>query len=372
MIAILKDYDLNKYCIGCFSTCQQTDAALKEKGLNIFHYADGRMHILSENAAFDVVPQTAAFFEELHDFDTLQVFSSGMVRLQCSEYSEENTLFVTSACNSNCVMCPSANNSRRFAEIPQAAELLELVRHYPNNIDHLTITGGEPFLLREELFPVLAQLKANHNETEYLVLTNGRIFCLDRYVQQLAETAPRYTTLAIPIHGSTAEKHDAITRAKGSFAQTVSGISKLLAARIPIELRIVVSKLNADDITNTAQMIAALFPTVTNVNFIGLEMLGNAAANQADVWLRYKTAFEASRQAADILIAARINTGFYNFPLCAVSPAYWPICQKSISDYKRSFPAPCEHCSKNHICGGVFEGSLRFALADMKPFEERT
>ncbi|MBR5502796.1 MAG: His-Xaa-Ser system radical SAM maturase HxsC [Oscillospiraceae bacterium] len=371
MTAILKNYNLNKYCIGCFSTCEQTDMQLRAKKLNIFHYQDGRLHILSENAAFDVVPQTAEFFEDLHDFDVLQVFSGGLVRLQCSEYSEENTLFVTSACNSNCVMCPSADNSRRLGEIPQAAELIELVRHYPKNVDHITITGGEPFLLRDEIFPVLEQLKAEHNETEYLVLTNGRIFCLDRYVQQLTQTAPRYTTLAIPIHGSTAEKHDAITRVNGSFAQTVSGISKLLAAHIPIELRIVVSKLNADDIVATAKMIAALFPTVTNVNFIGLEMLGNAAVNSSEVWLPYRTAFEKCRQAADILIANEINTGFYNFPLCAVDPAYWAICQKSISDYKRSFPAPCEHCSKNHICGGVFAGSLRFALQDMKPFEDR-
>lgn len=267
-------------------------------------------------------------------------------------------------------MCPSGDYSRREGIIPEYDEILELVRHYPTAASHITITGGEPFMFREPMFRVLSYLRENLCETEFLILTNGRIFCLNRYVEQLIHSIPRYTTLAIPLHGSTQELHDSITRAEGSFMQTLSGITKLLAARITVELRIVVSRLNYGDLENIARLIVDQIPGIYTVHFIGLEMLGNAAVNSKAVWLPYREAFNAARPAIDLLIAAGINVALYNYPLCAVDHAYWPLCKKSISEYKRNFPAACQVCVYNHICGGVFAGSRRFAEKDLCPFKE--
>ena len=366
----LANYNLGKCYIGCFSTSPEIDAYLSERCLNPIHYDNGFLTLENEGSAFPISEEQTAFFEDLHDLDVLEIFDNGAVRLQCSEYADDNTLFITSKCNSNCVMCPSGDYSRREGVIPEAEEIMELVRHYPYNTKHITITGGEPFLFRDAMFQVLSSLKENLRETEFLILTNGRIFCLDKYVEQLGQTVPRHTTLAIPLHGSTANRHDAITRTAGSFSQTISGISKLLAAHIPVELRIVVSRLNADDLASIARLIINQIPRVYSVHFIGLEMLGNAAVNSADVWIPYHVAFIALKEAADLLIHAGINVAFYNFPLCAVERAYWPICKKSISEYKRNFPNPCQRCKQNQNCGGVFSGSLRYSISDLQPFEE--
>lgn len=95
----------------------------------------------------------------LHDFDVLEISDDGAVRVQFSEYWDDNTLFITSKCNSNCVMCPSSEYSRRAGVIPEESEIMELLRHFSPCAKHITITGGEPFLFRQSMFRVLEYCK---------------------------------------------------------------------------------------------------------------------------------------------------------------------------------------------------------------------
>ena len=354
----ISNYDLNKCYIGCFSFDYETDQFLLEKDLNIVSYEDGKLIIKNENKQYLIDEEYQDFFEEREEFDVIEIYDNGYVQLLYSRKSDDNTLFITPKCNSNCIMCPSSDYSRREGEAVSKEELLDIVRYYPNTVKHITITGGEPFLIGEELFDVLRYLKDNLNESEYLILTNGRIFCLDKYVKKLVEAIPERTTLAIPIHSFCAEKHDAITRSNGSFDQTLSGISKLIAAGVTIEIRIVVSKLNYEDVYETAKMIAKYFKGAYCVNFIGLEMLGNAAKYNDKVWIGYREAFESIKEAIDYLMMSGINVGIYNFPLCSVDKRYWMITKKSISDYKIKYPEECERCSIKKRCGGIFAGSL--------------
>lgn len=370
MISFIPDYKLKRGIIASYSSNPETDYVLQQNGCNILHYDNGFIDLPQEGYRARINPEQASFFESLQDYDVIEIYSSGIVRLQCSLYSSENTLFITSKCNSNCVMCPSSDASRRKGVIPEDTEMLDLVRHYPKGIKHITITGGEPFLFRDKMFETLAYLKENHNDAEYLILTNGRIFCLDRYVDSLVQSMPRGTILAIPIHGSTDASHDAITRAPGSFSQTISGITKLLSLKVPIEIRIVVSRLNRDDLSAIAHLIVSKMPTVYRVHFIGLEMLGNAAVAQERVWLPYREAFEASKEAIDTLISCGINVALYNFPLCQITPKYWPLCMQSISDYKQNYSEKCSSCKKRSVCGGVFSSSMKYAEKDLCPLKE--
>ena len=52
--------------------------------------------------------------------------------------------------------------------------------------DYLTITGGEPTLLGDNLFALIKQLKMSLPDTELHVLTNGRTFAWPQYTQQFA------------------------------------------------------------------------------------------------------------------------------------------------------------------------------------------
>ena len=65
-----------------------------------------------------------------------------------------------------------------------------------------------------------------------------------------------------------------------------------------LEIRVVVSKLNCADISNIADIILHI-PRVTVVNFIGLEMCGNAIKNRDRVWIDYSEAANACEDAIE-------------------------------------------------------------------------
>ena len=298
MILHIPNYSLGQCYIGCYSTSEITDTSLQQDGLNAIHYRDGEVVLDNANTHYTIPAEDAQFFDTLHDFDVLEISDDGAVRVQFSEYWDDNTLFITSKCNSNCVMCPSSEYSRRAGVIPEESEIMELLRHFSPCAKHITITGGEPFLFRQSMFRVLEYCKERFCSTEFLILTNGRVFCIDDYADMLSHAISPNTILAIPLHGSNAALHDSITQAQGSFSQTVSGITRLLHLQVPVEIRVVVSKYNSYDLLDLAKLIAETMPTAYRVHFIGLEMLGNAAANSKNVWIPYSEAFAAIKPAA--------------------------------------------------------------------------
>ena len=145
------------------------------------------------------------------------------------------------------------------------------------------------------------------------------------------------------------------------------GIRNLLAAHIAVELRIVVSKLNYLYLVDIARLIAIEFPQVMTVNFVGLETLGNCAKNFHAVYIDYRESFAKIRPAAQLLIDAGINVSLYNYPLCTVERAYWPLCRRSITPYKIRYAPACSNCEAHAFCGGYFASTLAIAGPNVIP-----
>ena len=280
--------------------------------------------------------------------------------------SLDNAFFVTGKCNSNCIMCPSPNVSRQKGKNSDVDKLIEIAKHIPSDTPHLTITGGEPFMIGRDIFRFIQYLHDKFTCTEFLFLTNGRIFAVDSFMKKFIETVPDNSIVAIPIHGSNAQINDMITQSKGSFAQTVKGIKQLLKANIRVELRIVVSKLNASDLHDLALFISQEFSEVEYVSIMAMEMTGSARVNQDKVWISYKEAGRLAQDAALVLIENGIDVRLYNFPLCSVSKEFWTLCKKSISPYKVRYSEVCDECEMKKSCGGVFAGTLSLEKGELK------
>lgn len=365
MIVRLENYEFGKKCVSLALT-EHAFQILKNKKLNTAYLCENELLFWPENQSLLVSDENAIRFRQCDSFDVFQISEDGRSFLFYNNESLDNAIMITTKCNSNCVMCPAPDYARKKDSDINPDELLGLIKHIPSDAVHLTITGGEPFIIGEKIFDIFMSLKVQCPHTRYLLLTNGRALSYAPYMKKFCETVPQNIMVGIPLHGYDAITHDLITQSPGGFQQTWIGIKNLLHFGFRVELRIVVSKLNYQYIDKIADLIIREFKVVSSVKVMGLEMLGNAAKNSDDVWISYSDAFQAAKIGIDKLINYGIDVALYNFPLCAVSEEYHYICLKSITDYKVRYEEECESCIFKDACGGIFVGTIRLAGKDVK------
>lgn len=337
-----------------------------EKDLSVLYVGKAEIVLLPDDV---VLSNDISDVEQLHRFnnyDVLEIWENGIVNRRYNDQSDDNYFFVTGSCNSNCVMCPSPEVTRKNVPQTNISDLIELAKHIPSDAPHLTITGGEPFLVGEPIFPFIQYLKESFPITEFLFLTNGRVFSIEKYLQQFVESVPSNSIVAIPIHGSCDSVHDSITRADGSFMQTKRGIKLLLKNNIRVEIRVVVSRLNILDFDKIADIIISQFKGIEYVSVIAMEMTGNARVNMEQVWIPYREAFDSIASALRKLIENGVDVKLYNFPICTVQKPFWTLCEKSISENKVRFAESCDECKYKAACGGVFAGTFQLERDELK------
>lgn len=353
----ISDYS-GKHQIVSLSLDDRTQNDLMEECVDQIRVCDDKIiaypsaDIISEN--LDLI----AKLKEFNDYDVLEIYEDGSVYRRYDDSSSENIFFITEKCNSNCIMCPSPDASRRRGVNARIDELIDLASHIPSDVSHITITGGEPFMIGKSLFELLDFCKSKFENTDFLLLTNGRIFAVSDYCELLKNSIPNNMIIGIPLHGSIPDIHDSITRAPNSFLQTVTGVKNLQRIGINTEIRIVVCKPNLKDIPNIARLIIDELGMVNHVSIMAMEMTGNAHINSEAVWVPYRESFKYVREAADLLIASEIDVRLYNFPLCTVTPEYRTLCYKSISSWKVRYSEVCDECTIKDACGGAFAGTI--------------
>lgn len=306
-----------------------------------------------ENAVYALDDSNRSDFAALNNGDIVEITDTGRCIRRFNITENDVTVYLGGQCNSNCVMCPSFDIERQ--ELPEdEAYVRSFIKLLPEELSNYVVTGGEPTLQLNLFFKAMGLLAEKIPKAEALLLTNGRSFSSDKVVERLLKKCPPYLTVAIPVHGSMPQIHDMITQAEGSFEQTMQGISKLLYHHVAVEIRIVVTQLNKDDIENIADMICKRFPSVLRVNFISLEVRGNCFINKEMIYISPKDSFEMSKKAIQQLLMNGIDVGLYNYPMCHVDSGYRFLCKKSISPDKVRYPEECGACKLKDKCGGMF------------------
>lgn len=361
------------YGTGHIAAIAKTEQAVEnllaeEKNILFVDAVRRQYRFLPENEQVALDDKVALRLEDMAEFDVLEWYSDSRFRVLFRDDSNDNALVVTNKCNSNCVMCPCGEYLRRMPANESVEHLCQIIEYMPSDARHLTITGGEPTLWGDALLPVLKKLREHFEDfTQFQFLTNGRAFSSKGYFQKFLEAVPTTTYYGIPLYAYSPETHDPITRAPGSFVQTVEGIQALLRSGASVELRIVISKLNQNHMDRLAKYIVETFQGLSHVAIMATEMSGAAAVNRDVVWIDYQDAFRASKNAIKILLAGGIDVRLYNFPLCKVERGYWSLCWKSISDYKIRYYGTCQTCKVKALCGGVFQTTLGLTKMELNP-----
>lgn len=367
MVRFLSQYKGN-YKIFIVSKCKETTDFLLSENLTVGELRNDSLTIFPDNIIIPILDNEKERIEVFDEGDVLDINQNGIIYRWYSIADGDAGIATTSLCNSNCIMCPASERERQHKNHLSTEQFDILLKHMPKNLWHFTITGGEPTLIGEDNFiHILSSVKKELPLTKILLLTNGRTLGDKEFCNRFIDEKPENIRVAIPIHGSTPEKHDYITQSPGSFVQTIRAIANLLRAKVELEIRIVVSKLNCDDITNIANMIANLFPSVTIVHFVGLEMRGNCVVYPEKVLISYQEAFLKSKDAIKLLVKKGIDVGLYNFPYCMIDKKYWSIAQKSISAYKSMFYDECTDCKLREECCGIFLATMNYYKPKVYP-----
>ena len=187
---------------------------------------------------------------------------------------------VTAHCQQKCAYCYNAWREDNGAgmEAGSAKKLHARVEKLLSavDVDHVTITGGEPFA-RRDLFELLDLVKSKGVGIQ--IISNGGLVD-DALAARLAPYGVSY--VQVTLDGPTAELHDEHVGGEGHYAKTLRGIAALRGAGVPVVGCTVVTRKNASRVAE----ILALFQSL-GVRHIALS--------------RFSPAGYAARHAAELL-----------------------------------------------------------------------
>jgi len=153
---------------------------------------------------------------------------------------------VTARCNLRCAHCyinlPAADTKARQEEM----SCRDLCRFVDQIVDEgclwLLLTGGEPFI-RDDFLDIYT-----HSRKKGLLITlftNGTLLTR-RIAEHLAEWPP--FKVEITFYGCTEQTYERVAGLPGSFKRCMQGIELLLALKLPVKLKTMVTTLNQHEV----------------------------------------------------------------------------------------------------------------------------
>jgi His-Xaa-Ser system radical SAM maturase HxsC len=293
--------------------------------------------------------------DHLDDGDVVVLNPGGFVRTLYKRNSPHNALFTTDRCNSFCLMCsqpPKAVDDRD--RIHEHLRLIDLMQPAPRE---LGITGGEPTLLGRDLIRILEACKEKLPATGLHILSNGRLFCYEKFARDLAAVEHPDLVVGIPLYSDIDYLHDFVVQARGAFEQTLLGLQNLGRCGVRVEIRVVIHRLTYMRLPQLAEFIYRNLTFTDHVALMGLEPIGFAVPNLASLWIDPYDYQQELRGATLYLAARGLSVSIYNHQLCTVPRELWAFCRKSISDWKNDYLPQCESCGVRHVCAGFFSSA---------------
>lgn len=213
------------------------------------------------------------------------------------------------ACNNLCTFCVQGDKRERI--LPRTAdELKSILRDERRNTDEVVFTGGEP-TVHKDLLHVIAYARALGYRLIQLQ-TNARRLSHEPYLDAAIRAGVNQVSPAL--HGSTAEIHDGLTRAPGSWRQTRKGIEAVRRRGLSVITNSVVTQQNMRDLPALARLLVSL--DVQQIQFAYVHPEGTALREFDTVVPRFPEARPYLHEALDIVKDAGIRAFAEAVPFC--------------------------------------------------------
>lgn len=231
----------------------------------------------------------------------------------------------------------------------------------------IAFTGGEP-TLSKHLLKLLEFTRQKWPKKHIFLVSNGRKFSDKKYARQFLEANLGDFKVGIPVFSHNPKIHDEITKAKGSWNETMAGIKNLVELGIDVEVRIIVNKMNYREMGKTAEFIAKNLKGILRIVFINMKYTGNAFINRKKLFVRYSRVVPFVQRAADVLLENGFGVKMFHFPLCLIDKKYWDMATGiTKQENELVFSKNCRGCSVKNICPRIWISYL--PLAGEKEFK---
>jgi len=266
---------------------------------------------------------------------------------------------ITDKCNVNCIFCSNEDFNVYYDPPLYRPHTLEELKEYfkkqiPLSEDNITLTGGEP-TLRKDLVSILQFITDRYPKATITLLTNGRLFSYKKYCDDFKKFKNLEIEIALNSHKK--EIHDACTMCRGSFEQTDKGIKNLLAAGITTNLRIIVTKLNYENLVDSAEYISKNYSGINKIVIIYPRIKGRALEHKNELIVSYGKIMPHLNNALSLLVKKKIGFQLLHFPFCIIVKRYWKNTLKN--PYKVVLDA-CRKCSQYDECPGVSKSYIEY------------
>lgn len=213
-------------------------------------------------------------------------------------------------CNNNCDFC-AQGEKRSTARSKGEAEIGRLLRTaYAGGARGVVFTGGEP-TLHPGLFAAVGTARGAGYESVQ-VQTNGRRLASYDYCAALKRAG--VTEVSPSLHGFTAGTHEGLTRAPGSFGETVTGIRNCKRLGLYVLTNSVVTAANYKELPDLAKLLLYLGADQYQLAFV--HIIGSAFRNRASVVPRLDAVMPYILRALDLGLEKGVPCYTEAVPFC--------------------------------------------------------
>ena len=269
-------------------------------------------------------------------------------------------------CDHKCVMC---SNPKNFAQTTQdysyekIKKRLKEFKKWNKNLfwrfgdieNEWYITWWEP-TLNPDYLNILHLLRKEFPWCKIVEATHGDNFADEEFAKKILEIDNYH--LCLPIHGYSAETHDAITQKKGSFKkliQWIYNIQKYRKNSQSLEVRIIIQKMNYKHLDKIYNLVWKYFGNVDKISTIMMEYEWQAVDNISKTQVTYNKVMEINEK-----VFLRWGEKFwerfklFHFPLCSVKEKkLWKTIWHTLPQQEIVYMLKCKDCVLRKYCMGI-------------------
>ncbi len=296
----------------------------------------------------------------LSDVDAPQQKGSGE-----QSHRTKGLLRLTMACNERCPFCNVPAEDYSPLTPPQDEIDRQLDVFIKDGAQTLTISGGEPTLLKKRLLPLISRARANG--IPFVDLQTNAVLIDQDYGRALAEAG--LTSAFVSFLSHVPEHHDALTALEGSYARCLRGIDALLDHGVQVTLNPVMAWPTQHLIPDYIDFVAQRLSRVRFISLSAVQPHGRGRDNiqlMPDYAILDKSVREA-RVRADRHGIEMVNP-YCGLPLCIgwddgqeqsveafeAERGGWRSTRGLANLGNKSHGKPCETCALRTRCGGAW------------------